>query len=219
MGESERKAFKCRLPYLGAEDLPEEQRELLTRPINLHRALVNSAEGFRHYLAFAQWIRYGSTLDPRLRELAILQIGYLTSSEYEFSHHVKIGQDFGISDDDVLALILETQGEESGLPSLDRAVLRAAREMTDTLTIRDDTFGALKQGLSHEHLVDLVLIISFYNGVVLVLDALRVDLEPEYERYLKEFPLLQGVLERSPGRQPGHHRGASPLQSQLTLVA
>ena len=45
-------------------------------------------------------IRYKSKLDPRLRERAILQVGWMEKSEYEFTHHVKIGKEFGVTDED-----------------------------------------------------------------------------------------------------------------------
>ena len=47
------------------------------------------------------YIRHKSKLDPRLRELAILQVGWLEKSEYEFTHHVKIGKEFGVTDEDI----------------------------------------------------------------------------------------------------------------------
>ena len=57
-------------------------------------------------------------LDPRLRELAILQVGYLAKSPYEYSHHVKIGREFGVSDDDIRAIGEETAGRASKLDPL-----------------------------------------------------------------------------------------------------
>jgi len=179
----------ARIPYLNREDLPEADRDLLSRPINLARALVNSPEALRNFSRLGAWIRHGSRLDGRLRELAILQVGYLTRSPYEFSHHLKIGRDFGVSDEDVRAIAAETSGQPSTLPALDRAVLRAAREMTQGLTIAEETFQILETELAREHLVDLVMTIGFYNAVVRVLAALDIDVEPEYQHFLEEFPL------------------------------
>ena len=44
-------------------------------------------------------------LVARLRELAILQVGWLARSAYEWSHHVKIGYDFGVTDADIARII------------------------------------------------------------------------------------------------------------------
>ena len=68
----------ARVPYLEPSDLAPENRDLLARNINLYRALVHSPEGTRSFLTLAKYIRFHSPLDPRLREIAILQVGYLT---------------------------------------------------------------------------------------------------------------------------------------------
>ena len=59
----------ARLPYLDADQLAPEQRELLKRPINLTRLLVNSPGMARAFGGIGNYIRHKSTLDPRLREL------------------------------------------------------------------------------------------------------------------------------------------------------
>jgi len=115
----------ARVPYLEPSDLAPENRDLLARNINLYRALVHSPEGTRSFVTLAKYIRFHSRLDPRLREIAILQVGYLTRSPYEYSHHIKIGRDFGVTDDDIRAIEAETKGETTNLSPLAKAVLRA----------------------------------------------------------------------------------------------
>ena len=179
----------ARIPYLNAEDLAEEHRRLLARPANLFRALVHSPDGLRTFSALGHFIRHTSRLDPRLREMAILQVGYLARSPYEYSHHIEIGRDFGVSDDDIRAIGDETAGRPTKLEPLAKAVLRAAREMTTELAISDQTFAKLRRDLDHERLTDLVLTIGFYNGVVRILATMQIDVEDGYHKYLDEFPL------------------------------
>ena len=179
----------ARVPYREKTDLAPEQQDLLTRPITLHKALVNSPAAARAFSALGQFIRFGSRLDPRLRELAILQVGYLARAPYEWSHHIKIGRDFGVSDDDIRALIAETEGKATGLDELTRTVLRAAREMTRDGEATEATFAALARDLDPERLVDLTVTIAFYNAVVRVLATLRIDVEDDYQAYLRQFPL------------------------------
>jgi alkylhydroperoxidase family enzyme len=177
------------VPYLTESDLAEADRPLLARPINLFRALANSPEALRHHHEFGEWIRYGCELDPRLRELAILQVGYLTASPYEWSHHVKIGHDFGVTDEDVTALIAATAGQEHGLGEVETAVLSGAREITADMRMSEQTWAFLEERLGRARLVDLVMIVSFYNAVVRILGTLQIDVEPDYQRYLEQFPL------------------------------
>lgn len=177
------------VPYLDESDLAPDDRALLTRPINLFRALANSPGALRSHSVLGEWIRWQCQLDPRLRELAILQVGYLASSRYEFSHHVHIGHQFGVTDDDIEGLVAATDGREHGLGELESAVLSAARQLSAGTRIDRTTWDTLARHLDHRGLVDLVMVISFYNGVVRVLAGLQVDVEPEYERYLDRFPL------------------------------
>src|SRR5260370_28897147 len=179
----------ARVPYLQKPDLAAADQDVLARDITLHRALAHSPKGARAFLGVGRFIRHQSRLDPRLREMAILQVGYLARSPYEYSHHIKIGRDFGVSDDDVRAMIAETAGKTSALEPLAKAVLRAAREMTTNMAVSDATFAELRQGLDTECLTDLVITIAFYNGVVRLLATMQIDVEDDYLHYLDEFPL------------------------------
>jgi alkylhydroperoxidase family enzyme len=177
------------VPYLSESDLDEADRDVLARPINLFRGLANSPAAAREFSRTGHWIRFECELDPRLRELAILQIGYLTASPYEFSHHIKIGHDFGVSDSDIAGMIAATENREHGLGELEATVLRAARQITTDRTLDEDTWKALEAALGRARLVDLVLVVAHYNAVVRVLGTLRIDVEPDYTRYLDAFPL------------------------------
>ena len=182
----------ARLPYLQKSDLSPEHQELLKRNIALHRQLVHSPNGFKAFHTLSEFIRHGSKVDPRLRELAILQVGYLTRSPYEWSHHIRLGYEFGVTDDDIRALIDDTEGRPAQLDALTQTVLKAAREMTAEMRISDTTFAALREDLDNERVVDLVMAIAFYNAVVRVLVTLEIDVEPDYQQYLEKFPLPAG---------------------------
>jgi alkylhydroperoxidase family enzyme len=179
----------ARVPYLQKSDLAEADQDLLARDITLHRAIAHSPKGARAFLGLGKFIRHESRLDPRLRELAILQVGYLARSPYEYSHHIKIGRDFGVTDADIRGMIEETEGRASALDQKAKLVLRAAREMTAGDQVSDVTFAALREEFDHERLVDLVMTIAFYCGVVRLLASLEIDVEDDYRRYLDEYPL------------------------------
>ena len=179
----------ARVPYLTRDDLEPDDRVLLDRPANIFRALVNSPKGARAFARHGNYILSRSKLDPRLRELAIIQVGYSTNSPYEYAHHVEIGRQTGVSDDDIRAIAEESAGGKSNLGELERAVLSAAREITVDVSLSDDTFAVLEAALDSESRVDLILAISFYNGASRTLNALEIDVEDGYLHYLEEFPL------------------------------
>ncbi len=108
----------ARLPYLEPDQVAPEYRDMLKRNTNLHKLLVNSPDMARAFSGIGSYIRFKSKLDPRLRELAILQVGWLEKSEYEFTHHVKIGKEFGVTDEDIQGMMAETEGKPSKLEPL-----------------------------------------------------------------------------------------------------
>jgi alkylhydroperoxidase family enzyme len=179
----------ARLPYLEPDQVAEQYRDMLKRNTNLHKLLVNSPEMARAFSGLGGYIRNRSKLDPRLRELAILQVGWLEKSEYEFTHHVKIGKEFGVTDADIEGLVAETAGKPSKLEPLTKAVLRGAREMVRDLAMSEATFAEIKKELSNEHMVDLVLTIAFYCAVVRVLATMQIDNEPYYKEVLQQYPI------------------------------
>src|SRR5258708_13956914 len=84
----------ARLPYLEADQVAPEYRDMLKRNTNLHKLLANSPDMARAFNGVGGFIRFKSKLDPRLRELAILQVGCMDRSDDEFTHHVKIVKEF-----------------------------------------------------------------------------------------------------------------------------
>ena len=179
----------ARLPYLEPDQVAEQYRDMLKRNTNLHKLLVNSPEMARAFSGLGGYIRNKSTLDTRLRELAILQVGWIEKSEYEFTHHVKIGKEFGVTDADIEGLIAETAGKPSKLEPLAKAVLKGAREMVRNLAMSEATFAEIKKELSNEHMTDLVLTIAFYCAVVRVLATMKIDNEPYYKEVLQQYPI------------------------------
>jgi len=179
------------VPYLDVDQVPEEHRHLLERPINLFRALSNSPEGLARFHPLGEWIRWDCALDPRLRELLILQVGYLARDPYEWSHHVVISRLFGVSDEDIEGLVVFTAGEPTTLSDLDRIVLRAATELTLERRLSDGAVASLSEHFDDQGLTDIVLVASFYNMVVRVLGGLRIEVEPgtEYAEALERFPV------------------------------
>ena len=112
----------ARLPYLDKSDLLPEHQDLLARNLNLYRVLAHSPRAARSLNTLARFIRDGSRLDPRLRELAILQVSYLTRSAWGFSHHVRIGREVGVSAEEIRAVADETDGRPTALDPLAEAV-------------------------------------------------------------------------------------------------
>jgi alkylhydroperoxidase family enzyme len=181
----------ARIAYLDKKDLPPDQQKLLDKPVNITRAMVNSPKAHVALLGVGHHIRHHSKLDKRLREMAILQVGYTTREAYEWTHHLKIRGEFNVSDDDVRALMDDSAGKPTKLDKLTKAVLQAARVLTTDRVIPDDVFAVLKANFDAEEIIDLLVAIGYYNGLVRVMSALQIDVEDDYMPLLQQFPLPQ----------------------------
>jgi len=173
-----------RVPYIDMETLdplaedPTPYNPEWVSGNNIHRAMAHHPEALRVFWPrIGTWMRYKSGLDQRLRELAIIQASYVTASGYEFAHHVHFAETIGITHDDILAIIDESNGKPGALPDLERAVLKAARDLTLTVEIADETWAYLAANLRREHLIELVLVTSYYNHVIRLVTALQIGIE------------------------------------------
>ncbi|MDP3135648.1 MAG: carboxymuconolactone decarboxylase family protein [Burkholderiaceae bacterium] len=179
----------AKIPYLDKADLAPADHDLLERPLTAYRALAHSPQTLRKWSALVGHFANHSKLNPRLRELALVQIGWLSRSAYEWSHHVKIGLDVGVTDSDIRKMSVESAGTATDLDPAARLVLRAAREMFNQAEVPQSTLDELQQILDKECLVDLVVMMSFYVGIVRLLSTFGIDVEPAYQPYLDRYPL------------------------------
>ena len=176
----------ARLPYLTPDDLDPDDRDLVERDSNLVKITAYTPGGARAFNRLGGWIRSSSTLDARLREMAILRVGVLARADYEYTHHIELGMQFGMSEADVRA-VAEGPGA-AGLGEIEELVLRAADEITLDGAMAADTFAALHRHLDGEQMVEFTLAVSYYNAVTRFLKTFEIDVEDDYLHYLDDFP-------------------------------
>ena len=118
----------------------------------------------------------GEELPAKLREIAILRVGSLTKSAYEFTQHTSWGISVGLTQEQIQA-IHNWQSSSSLFNEQERAVLAYVDEVECDTKVRDDTFTALKGFFSEHAIVELTVVIGYYGMVCRFLVALDVELE------------------------------------------
>lgn len=179
----------ARLPYLDKKDVTPDLQHMLENPGNVARLMMHSPKIYQAMLGVGQHLRHRSKLNPRLREMTILQVVYTTQGRYEWARHLRIRHANGVSDDDVRALLDWNQGRPTKLDELTIAALTAAREMTAAHELSDATYKTLSSHLDPEQLIELLVAIGYYNALGRVLAALKIDIEDDVAHFLTEFPL------------------------------
>lgn len=174
----------ARVPLVQRQDLPDDVRYCLDRPISVLRSLGNAPGALQVHHEFAEWIRWRSQTNPRLRQLLIIAVALITKSDYEYTHHVALGQQFGVSADDVanLGLVLAA-GDEHGFSESEIAAFSMAQQVCHGRDVGDNTWADLSRHFTEELITEMVVIVSFYVYVATVLRVFRVETEPEYVKY------------------------------------
>ncbi|RIK10298.1 MAG: carboxymuconolactone decarboxylase family protein [Acidobacteria bacterium] len=120
-------------------------------------------------------------LDPRLRELAIMRVGWLTKSNYEWTQHWRIARGIGVPAEDLIA-VRDWRSSEL-LSDEDKTVLAAVDETLGGDAISDETWSALSSFLADDALVELTVVIGHWLMVSTMLRSLRVPLEEGVEAW------------------------------------
>ena len=102
-------ATQPRVPALTEDQWTDEVRAILApttalsggRVFNIFATLAHNPKLLKRWLLFGDHVLSKSTLPARERELAILRVGWLCRSEYEWAQHVVIGKLVGLNDDDI----------------------------------------------------------------------------------------------------------------------
>jgi 4-carboxymuconolactone decarboxylase len=145
--------------------------------LNIFRTLVNHPDLARRWLVFANHIVAKSTLPARERELAILRIGWLCRSEYEWGQHVLIGRRIGVADDEIR--LIQAGPEAAGWTEADRAILRATDDLHRDAHVSDDVWTQLCLSLDEQQRMDLVFTVGQYNMVSMALNSFGVQPDPD----------------------------------------
>ena len=178
----------ARLPYLDRDDSSPQTKAVWDRleaerkvPTgNIFRAMANAPVLLDAFLSYANALRDGSKLSPKLRELAILTVGHVTNSEYEIAHHQSHGRQAGISPQQLAAV---PEFERSDLfEDVERSVMALAKESTQHVDVSEATWSAAAAHLDDQQLVELTLTIAWYNSGVRIMGLLGIELEDSYRR-------------------------------------
>jgi 4-carboxymuconolactone decarboxylase len=147
-------------------------------------ALLRSPELADRAQKVGEYIRYNSSLPPRLNEFAILITAREWGSEYEWHAHHPLALKGGL-DPAIAAAVAE--GREPPAMKPDEAVLyRFCRELLATRGVSDDTFEAAKAAFGERGVIDLVGVTGYYGLVSMILNVDRHPLpegaQPAFKR-------------------------------------
>ena len=135
----------------------------------------------KSFLRFNVHLLFTSTLPPRLRELVILRVAHRAECVYEWFHHVEMGREEGLTDEEIAAV---QRGVTGG--ALDQALLTAADELFDDKRLTDETWAALSTHLDERQRMDLVFTVGCYTALAMAFNTFGVELEEDFAADIKK---------------------------------
>jgi 4-carboxymuconolactone decarboxylase len=180
-----------RLPYLRHDDLgPDGQKvwagivgsrgaELVNEQgglIGPFNAFVHAPDVGRRLGSLGQVLRFGTSIERRLSEIAIITVGARWKAEFEWWAHARMAREHGVADAVVDAIGL---GEDPAFEADDeRAVYSVARQLTETGRLGEGAYAAARQLLGDAGVVELVSLCGYYTLISFLLNAFAVPLPP-----------------------------------------
>ena len=140
-------------------------------------SLSHAPEGLEAFAKYGEYVRYGTQLPGRVRELSVLAIA--VGNQYAWSHHHPHAIKAGVSQQELDSL-------ESGGALADTiiapeiAAIRYAREFGQGGKVTDETFAEARRHFSERQITDLTLLCGYFMALGSTITAFRVELEGNF---------------------------------------
>jgi 4-carboxymuconolactone decarboxylase len=180
-----------RLPYLRYDDLDPDRRALWDAIVGSRGAgLVNDQGGLvgpfnafvhapgvgRRLASLGHVVRFETSIERRLSEVAIITVGARWKAEFEWWAHARMAREHGVADAVVDAI---GRGEEPSFEADDeRVVYAVARQLADHGQVDSAAYAAARRLLGDAGMVELVSLCGYYTLVSFLLNAFTVPLPP-----------------------------------------
>ncbi len=171
---------KPRFAPLSDAELTPEQAEALEpmRPgpvLNIFRTLAHAPKALARFNSWGGYVlSRRNDLAAREREIVILRTGFLCKSGYEWTQHVRIGLQAGLTEDEIARL---KQGAEAGWSAADAALIRASDELHAGQFITEPTWAELGRRFTPKQCMDVVFTAGQYTQVSMMLNTFGVQLD------------------------------------------
>ncbi len=126
------------------------------------------------------FVRFGSSIPPRLNELAIIMAGRKWTAQYEFYAHRRLALEAGLKP--AIADAIAAGTRPTGMTEDETIVYDFVSEL---LQVSDAAFQRVNAAFGERGVVDLVGAVGYYSLVSMVLNVARVPLPAGAEPPLK----------------------------------
>lgn len=157
------------------KDIFEVMERQFSMVPNLFATIAHYPKALKPILDLYQAIAKESTIEPKLQELANLEVSRINRCDYCLAHHTQMAKMYGVSDEHLKRLKAEN---DEVFSEKEKTVIEYARQVTkDAEAVSDDLFKRLSSYFTESQIVNLTLIIGLMNVFNRLNGALGVELE------------------------------------------
>ena len=139
--------------------------------------LLHSPEVASRMRRIGAYIRFENTLDPPLRELAIITVARYWDSHFEWTGHQVIAEQEGVRSEAIAAVRDRTA--PAGLTDRESVVFNYISELLETHRVSGAMFAKAIGTLGRQTTVDLTATVGHYSMMSCVINAFEVRPEDE----------------------------------------
>lgn len=180
-----------------AQSIYDEITKLRGGVVNLYRILANQPPALRAFMFMSRYVREDSSLQPQLRELAILVTAHGLDVEYERVHHLAAARKLGVPEQKLNGIA--TWRTSDAYAPVERAVMAYADQIAHSGHIDDSTMRNLLRHFSPQQVIDLAVTVAWYHFCAALIVPLGVEVEDGSPR--------EGSRSWKPSASPPRRRG------------
>jgi 4-carboxymuconolactone decarboxylase len=183
-----------RMPPIPPDTLTDAQRKAIAEFKTARSAdvsgpfipLLRSPEVMTRARAMGDYLRFRSSLPPRLSEFIILITARRWTQQYEWNAHQPLALQGGVKADVVKAIAEGRRPEH--MAADEEAVYTLIEEVDRNRSVSDATYASAVAAVGEQGVVDTLGLVGYYTTLALVMNTARTPLPPGATAGLAPFP-------------------------------
>ena len=173
----------ARVSGVSRADFPNERIEIfdhilqtrkLTFMAELFAVMAHSPGALKSVASVGEHVRFQSVIDEMLREMIICTVSQEVGNYYEWCHHIHRMPK-------KMQKVIGTKSAED-LPDPTGSVLRYSRLVANNKKVDDSLIESIRSSLGNVGLIDLTVMVGYYQLIGTFCNTLHVPIESSLER-------------------------------------
>ena len=183
-----------RLPPIPPDKMTAEQKKAVDEFVSARNAplsgpfipMLRSPEVMTRARAMGDFLRYKSSLPPRLSEFVILMTARQWTQQYEWNTHYDIAIKAGVKVE-VAKAIAEGRRPE-GLAEDEQVLYDFCSELQHNRSVTDATYARMLSKFGETSIIDTAGIVGYYSFLAIMLNTARTPADPSSAPILTPLP-------------------------------